>query len=91
MLPNWLAGLPEFFELDQANKAIPRYNDQSNFRAVTATHVSHTPRGPQLELQPTPHSVPPRNALGSKCDTDLSEPSPPGLVLGGSQCKGELV
>ena len=39
-----LIGWPEykFPELEQANKAIPKYNNQSNFQAGKATQVSHT-------------------------------------------------
>ena len=86
-----LAGLQEFSELKKANRAIPKYKVKSNFQAGKATHISHAPRGPQWELQPMHHSMPPHNASESESDKVLSEPSPPGLVLRGSQSKRELV
>ena len=55
---------------------------QSNSHTSKATHVSHPPRGAQWELQPTHHSSPPSNVQENESDTDLSESSPPGLVLG---------
>ena len=42
-------------------------------------------------MQPTHHPGLRQNALESECDTVPLESSPPGLVLWGSQCKGELV
>ena len=81
MLPSWLAGLQEFSELEHTDKAISRYNGQSNFLAGKATHVSHTPRGSQWELQPTYHSVPLSNDSEYESDIKLLESSPLRLVL----------
>ena len=46
-LPNLLASFQEFSKLNQASRAMPKYNCQFNFQAGKATHVSYTPRGLQ--------------------------------------------
>ena len=73
------------------NRAAPRYSSQSSFQTSKVTHVGHPPRGSQWEQQPTHHSAPPSNVQEYGSDTDLLESSPPGPVLWGSQCKGELI
>ena len=72
MLPSLLAGLQELSELEQANKAIPKWNGQSNFQADEATHVIHTLRGSQWEPQALHHSVPPSDVQKYGSDADLS-------------------
>ena len=63
------------------NKATPRSMASPILRASKTTHVSHTLRGFQWELQTMHQSTPPRNSLESESDTDLQQSSPPGLVL----------